>query len=79
MSYLRQAERYHKSNYLDDLKALTIQGERGFWNRVDKVVHGNHKLGTTQKSCEERERKRERVGKKMKRGSSQEKSQDCPL
>ena len=25
--------------YLDDLKALSVQGERSFRNRVDKVVH----------------------------------------
>lgn len=45
-----------KSDYLDDLKTLAIQGDRGFRNRVDKVVHGNHKLDTSQKSCKERER-----------------------
>ncbi len=62
-------------NYLDDLKALPVQGERGFWNRVDKVVHGDHKPDTArlhERSPVKRERERE---EEIKRGpKGQEKS-----
>ena len=36
--------------YLDDLKALSVQGERGFRNRVDKVVHVDQRFNANIKT-----------------------------